>query len=78
MGEKMDRMMSMLMDLVSQLTNLAVALVGLGVAAAVVFGSSLPFVDGVLGNLLGLVNELGENGIVGLVVLGVLMSLYSR
>jgi hypothetical protein len=24
------------------------------------------------------VNELGENGIVGLVVLGVLMSLYSR
>ena len=37
MGEMMDRMMNMLMDLVSQLTNLAVALVGLGVAAAVVF-----------------------------------------
>mgnify|MGYP001255581977 CR=1 FL=1 len=78
MGEMMDRMMNMLMDLAGQLTNLAVALVGLGVALAVVFGSGVPFVGDILTNLIDLVNMLGENGIVGLVILGLLMSLYSR
>ena len=78
MGEMMDRMMNMLMDLAGQLTNLAVALVGLGVALAVVFGNDVPFVGAVLTNLLDIVNTLGENGIVGLVILGLLMSLYSR
>tara|TARA_X000000368_G_C23020370_1_gene707669 strand:+ start:1642 stop:1857 length:216 start_codon:yes stop_codon:yes gene_type:complete len=64
-----------LKDIIGSLTGIIVALVALGVAAGVVFGD-VPFVGGVLDNLLGLVNTLGDNGLVGLVVLAVLLDLY--
>ena len=64
-----------LKDIIGSLTGIVVALVALGVAAGVVFGD-VPFVGGVLDNLLGLVNTLGDNGLVGLVVLAVLLDLY--
>ena len=64
-----------LKDIIGSLTGIIVALVALGVAAGVVFGD-VPFVGGVLENLLGLVNTLGDNGLVGLIVLAVLLDLY--
>lgn len=64
-----------LKDIIGSLTGIIVALVALGVAAGVVFGD-VPFVGGVLDNLLALVNNLGENGLVGLIVLAVLLDLY--
>ena len=64
-------------DLIGQLTSIIIALIALGVAAGVVFGSGLPFVGGVLDGLLGLVDTLGDNGLVGLIVLAVLLDLYS-
>ena len=77
MGEIMDRIMTMFTDFIGQVTTLVVSLVALGVAAGVVFGD-VPFVGGVLDNLLDLVNRLGENGLVGLLVLALLMSMYNR
>ena len=67
--------LNMLRDVIGSLTGIVVSLVGLGVAAGVVFGD-VAFVGDVLGNLLGLVNTLGGEGIVGLVVLAVLLYLY--
>ena len=63
-------------DLIGSLTGIIVSLVALGVAAGVVFGSGVPFVGGVLDNLLDLVNTLGGNGLVGLIVLAVLLDMY--
>ena len=63
-------------DLIGSLTGIIVSLVALGVAAGVVFGSGVPFVGGVLENLLDLVNTLGANGLVGLIVLAVLLDMY--
>ena len=63
-------------DLIGQLTGIIVSLIALGVAAGVVFGGNVPFVGGVLDGLLGLVNTLGDNGLVGLIVLAVLLDLY--
>jgi hypothetical protein len=63
-------------DLIGQLTGIIVSLIALGVAAGVVFGGNLPFVGGVLDGLLDLVNTLGGNGLVGLIVLAVLLDLY--
>ena len=45
--------------------------------AGVVFGSGVPFVGSVLDNLLALVDTLGANGLVGLIVLAVLLDLYN-
>ena len=64
-----------LRDIIGSLTGIVVSLIALGVAAAVVFGD-VAFVGDVLNNLLGLVNTLGENGIVGLIVLAVLLDMY--
>ena len=64
-------------DLIGSLTGIIVALIALGVAAGVVFGSGVPFVGAVLDNLLALVDTLGANGLVGLIVLAVLLDLYN-
>ena len=63
-------------DLIGSLTGIIVSLVALGVAAGVVFGSGVPFVGGVLDNLLDLVNTLGSQGLVCLIVLAVLLELH--
>ena len=65
-----------LRDISGSLTGIIVSLVALGVAAGVVFGSGVPFVGGVLDNLLNLVNTLGGEGLVGLIVLAVQLDLY--
>ena len=63
-------------DIIGSLTGIIVSLVALGGAAGVVFGSGVPFGGGVLDNLLGLVNTLGGEGLVGLIVLAVLLDMY--
>jgi hypothetical protein len=68
--------LNMLKDVIGSLTGIIVSLIALGVAAGVVFGSGVPFVGGVLDKLLGLVNTLGGEGLVGLIVLAVLLDMY--
>ena len=68
--------LNMFRDGIGSLTGIIVSLVALGVAAGVVFGSGFPFVGGVLDNLLGLVNTLCGEGLVGLIVLAVLLDMY--
>ena len=68
--------LNMLKDVIGSLTGIIVSLIALEVAAGVVFGSGVPFVGGVLDNLLGLVNTLGGEGLVGLIVLAVLLDMY--
>ena len=60
---------------IGELTDIAVALVALGVAAGVVFGD-VPFVGAVLGNLIDLINALGDNDVVGIIVLAILSGMY--
>ena len=60
---------------IGELTDIAVARVALGVAAGVVFGD-VPFVGAVLGNLIDLINALGDNGVVGIIVLAILSGMY--
>ena len=63
---------------IGELTDIAVALVALGVAAGVVFGMDVPFVGAVLGNLIDLIDTLGNNGVVGIIVLAILSGMYGR
>ena len=63
----MDNAMKMVGDFVSGLTTIFVSLLGLGIVASLVFGSTF-FVGDVVGNITALVSELGNGGLVGLVV----------
>ena len=63
---------------IGELTDITVALVALGVAAGEVFGMDVPFVGAVLGNLVDLINALGDAGVVGIIVLAILSGMYGR
>ena len=70
----MDNALAMIKGLVTSLTGILVAVVGLGVVAGVVFGESWFFGD-VLGNLVGLIQDLGDAGLVGLLAAAILIGL---
>ena len=70
----MENAMKMIGDVVSSLTKILVAVIGLGVVAGIVFGNTWFFGD-VLNNLLGVVSSLGDAGLVGLLVAAILIGL---
>ena len=63
---------------VVEITEISLLLVGLAIIIEILFGQTVPFFGGVVANLTNLITSLGENGFVGLVVLGVILFLFSR
>ena len=63
-----------------EITEIALLLIALGVAVEILFGgnTTVPFFGGVVGNIMQLLRELGDNGLVGLIVLGVIVFLFQR
>jgi hypothetical protein len=58
--------------------EICLLLVALGVVVEILFGSEVPFWGGIMTNLLGLISTLGENGLVGLAALGIVLYLFRR
>tara|TARA_Y100000816_G_scaffold292088_1_gene285772 strand:- start:1958 stop:2179 length:222 start_codon:yes stop_codon:yes gene_type:complete len=71
----MDKAFDMIRDLVASLTGILVAVIGLGVVAGIVFGGNAFFVGDVLNNLIGVIQQLGDAGIVGLLAAALLYTL---
>jgi hypothetical protein len=63
---------------VGEVTEIALLLIALGIAIEVLFGETVLFFGGIVANLTGLLTTLGENGLVGLIVLGVIIFLFYR
>jgi hypothetical protein len=64
---------------IGAITDIGLMLLALAIVATVlVGGNALPFFGGVVGNLVALVKDLGSNGLVGLIVLGVIVWLFSH
>lgn len=60
------------------LTEVALMLLALGIALALLAGPQVPFLGNVVGNIVAMTKELGSNGIVGLIALGVVLWLFSK
>ena len=66
-------MFDQMIGYVKKLTEAGVALLALGIVMQVIFGKIVPFVGGdIVGNITAIVASLGEQGLVGLVALGVI------
>ena len=66
-------------DAISNVTSVAISLIGLSVALEVVFGSAVPFLSlGVINNISGIVADLGSQGLIGLNTLGILWALWKK
>ena len=62
---------------IGALTDIGLMLLALAIVAALLVGSNLPFFGSVAGNIMALVKDLGANGLVGLIALGVILWLFS-
>ena len=62
---------------IGALTDISLMLLGLAIVTAVLVGNQLPFFGGVVANLVELVKSLGSNGLVGLIVLGIILWIFS-
>ena len=60
---------------ITNLTNIVIALLGLAIVVSLL-GGNVPFVGGVADNIVGLVQGLGDAGIVGLVAAIVILGFY--
>ena len=59
--------------------DVAMVIIPLSVVLGVIFGPSVPFIGtAVVGNITSLVSSLGGNGLVGIIVLGILWWLARR
>ena len=62
-----------------QLTEVGLILVALGIVLQLLFGSTVSFVTGdIVANLIGLIKALGDNGVVGLIALAIIIWLFSK
>ena len=63
---------------IGEITEISLLLIALGIAAEILFGSAVPIFGGIVTNLTGLLNTLGENGLVGLVALVIILFLFHK
>jgi hypothetical protein len=63
---------------IGEITEISLLLIALGVSVEVLFGSEVPVFSGIVSNLTGLISTLGENGLVGLIALSVILFLFQK
>ena len=64
---------------IKSLTDVGLGLITLGVVLQILFGAAIPFMPmDVVGSVVGLVKDLGSEGLVGLVAIWVLWGIYSK
>ena len=64
---------------IRSLTEAGLAIIALGVVLQIIFGAAVPFIGiDVIGSVVGLVKELGGEGLVGLAAIWVLWGIYSK
>ncbi|MDH7599596.1 MAG: hypothetical protein QHH07_08210 [Sedimentisphaerales bacterium] len=62
----------------AEITEISLLLVALGIIVEILFGRTVPFFGGIVENLTALISALGQNGLVGLITLAVILYLFSR
>ena len=67
-----------LKEWVGALTELGLMLLALAIVLALLVGGNLPFFGTVTSNIMSLVKDLGSNGLIGLIALGLILWLFSN
>jgi hypothetical protein len=67
-----------LKEWVGALTELGLMLLALAIVLALLVGANLPFFGTVTANLMAMVKDLGSNGLIGLIALGLILWLFSN
>ena len=60
------------------LTEIGLLLVGIGIVLQILFGDNVGFISEVISNLVGVVRELGNNGLFGLIALAIILWIFAK
>ena len=72
-------MLDQILGAVKKFTEIGIGLLALGIVMQVIFGKVVPFVGGdIIGHIMNIVAMLGEQGLVGLVAVGVIWAIFTR
>jgi len=63
---------------IGALTEVGLMLLALAIVAALLVGGNVPFFGTVSANIISFVKDLGSNGLVGLIALGIILWLFSN
>jgi hypothetical protein len=63
---------------IGEIIEISLLLVAFGIVVEILFGGLVPMSNGILMNLIGLLNTLGDNGIIGLAALGVIVYIFRK
>ena len=70
-------MFDQILGWVKKLTEAGVSLLALAIIMQVIFGKAVPFIGGdVVGNIIGIITQLGNSGLVGLIAVAVIFWLF--
>jgi hypothetical protein len=61
-----------------EITEIALLLIALGIAVEILFGNTVPFFGSIVTNLTSLLKILGDNGLIGLIALGIILFLFRK
>ena len=63
---------------IAEITEISLLLVALGIVFEILFGDVTTLFGGIMTNLMGLLSNMGENGFIGLVALGIVLYLFRK
>ncbi len=65
---------------IGEITEIFLLLIALGITIEILFGveTTVPFFGGIVENITGLLSQLGDNGLVGLIALAIIFFLFYR
>jgi hypothetical protein len=70
--------LQMVKSWIGALTEVGLMLLALAIVAAILAGQNVPFFGAVITNMMAIVKDLGANGLVGLITLGIILWLFSK
>ena len=72
-------MLDNILGWIRNITEIGLAIIALGVVLQIIFGSAVPFLGiDMVGSVVGLIKQLGAEGLVGLVSIWVLYAIYTK
>ena len=64
--------------IIAEIVEVGLLLVALGIVLQVLIGPKMMFLGDVVGNLTGLIAQLGQNGLVGLIAISIILWLFAK
>ena len=72
-------MMDTIKSWLKQITEVGLLLIDAAVVLEIIFGSAVPFIGvGILDNIIAITAKLGQDGLVGIIAIGIIVWLYLR